>query len=697
MVILKRTLFFSLVLTQFCFAQWYQQRGITSDDLYSVCFVDNNTGWAVGDGVILKTISGGENWLETDVPIILNSVFFTDATNGWAVGWDGVIIKTIDGGENWINQESETNKCLYSVYFSDSLTGWVVGDSCTILKTTDGGNTWINRGGWRNNNLRSVHFEDNYAGWIVGNGIIIKTNDGGENWSETDVPITLNSVFFTDANNGWAVGSVIIHTTDGGEHWSTQSAPTADELLSVHFIDDFTGWATEGGTILHTINAGITWSTQYISSGADKLSSIYFTDNNTGVVVGFITLVGAGGVIIKTTDVGENWLSKSLGMEHLFSVNFTDKSTGWAVGGTIIKTTDSGESWFRQESDANGFLNSVYFKDNNSGFAIGDVGTIIQTTNGGEDWINKTSGVNTKLSSIYFIDNYNGWIAGDSGIILKTTNSGENWIIKSSGVNNNLHSISFVDINTGWVGGENIILKTTDGGENWFIQLTSSDYWAYSIYFTDINNGWATGYGTILHTTNGGEDWITQLNPPIYVELNSIYFINSQTGWAVGGQGVGNYLYVFAKTTNGGENWEIESLMGLNFFGSWLSSVYFTDINTGWVVGSEGIILHTTNGGVSFVEEEQIDEIPTEFLLSQNFPNPFNPSTKIKYSVPQSSNITLTVFDILGNEIETLVNEEKPAGTYEVEFNASALPSGVYFYQLKAGSFLQTKKMLFLK
>jgi hypothetical protein len=89
--------------------------------------------------------------------------------------------------------------------------------------------------------------------------------------------------------------------------------------------------------------------------------------------------------------------------------------------------------------------------------------------------------------------------------------------------------------------------------------------------------------------------------------------------------------------------------------------------------------------------------MPSEFSLSQNYPNPFNPSTKIKYSIPQSSNVVIKVFDILGNEIELLANEEKPAGTYELTWSAANLPSGVYFYQLKAGSFLETKKMILLK
>jgi len=100
---------------------------------------------------------------------------------------------------------------------------------------------------------------------------------------------------------------------------------------------------------------------------------------------------------------------------------------------------------------------------------------------------------------------------------------------------------------------------------------------------------------------------------------------------------------------------------------------------------------------VTFVEEEKIDEVPTKFSLSQNYPNPFNPSTKIKYSIPKSSQVVVKVFDVLGNEIETLVNEEKPVGTYEVNWNAANLPSGVYFYRLQAGDFVQTRKMILLK
>jgi hypothetical protein len=98
------------------------------------------------------------------------------------------------------------------------------------------------------------------------------------------------------------------------------------------------------------------------------------------------------------------------------------------------------------------------------------------------------------------------------------------------------------------------------------------------------------------------------------------------------------------------------------------------------------------------IDDRQDDSgIPGTFSLSQNYPNPFNPATKIRYSIPQSSNVVIKVFDILGNEIETLVNEEKPTGEYEVDFNAGNLTSGIYFYKLQAGSFVQTKKMILLR
>jgi photosystem II stability/assembly factor-like uncharacterized protein len=312
-------------------------------------------------------------------------------------------------------------------------------------------------------------------------------------------------------------------------------------------------------------------------------------------------------------------------------------------------------------------LNGVCFVDASNGWAVGGegnygIGIILHTTNGGTDWVQQFE-VMSVLRDICFIDASTGTAVGgwpaltNIGIILKTTDSGITWVEQLSGSFGCLYSITFTNSVTGFAVGVwedqrgplTRFFQTTDGGNTWLQNTTMiGNGYFNDVFFTDFNNGTIAGStffgGTILRTTDGGQNWILQIS-------------------------------------NTGE----------------LSGVSFTDANNGWAVGDNGTILHTTNGGVSFVEEEEINEIPSIYFLSNNFPNPFNPSTKINYSIPQSSNAEIKVFDILGNEIETLVNEVKPAGTYELTWYAGNLPSGVYFYQLKAGEFIETKKMLLLK
>jgi hypothetical protein len=103
------------------------------------------------------------------------------------------------------------------------------------------------------------------------------------------------------------------------------------------------------------------------------------------------------------------------------------------------------------------------------------------------------------------------------------------------------------------------------------------------------------------------------------------------------------------------------------------------------------------DGTFEYSDEVEIMLIPTIFELVQNYPNPFNPTTKIKYRLPASSEVTLKIYNVLGNEVITLLNDEKEAGTYEFIFNAGDYSSGVYIYSLQAGSFVETKKMVLMK
>ena len=166
-------------------------------------------------------------------------------------------------------------------------------------------------------------------------------------------------------------------------------------------------------------------------------------------------------------------------------------------------------------------------------------------------------------------------------------------------------------------------------------------------------------------------------------------------GWIVGSDELSNALLL--HTNDGGINWNVMYSPSSHY----LNNISFINKNDGWILGDRGTILHTTNGGVTFIEEENNSTQPEQFLLQQNYPNPFNPSTKISWQSPVGSWQTLKVYDILGNEVATLVNEYRNAGNYEIDFQSSVgshqLANGVYFYKLRVGDFVETKKMILLK
>jgi len=182
-------------------------------------------------------------------------------------------------------------------------------------------------------------------------------------------------------------------------------------------------------------------------------------------------------------------------------------------------------------------------------------------------------------------------------------------------------------------------------------------------------------------------------------EENYIIFASDRPG----GYG-GTDLYISSKDTDGswkgainmgepvnssaGEDSPFVSADGLYlFFNSDRHQQY--DRNPYWV---DAQVIYNL---ITDVENE--DSSPVDFYLSQNYPNPFNPTTTISYSIPKQSYVTLKVFDVLGNEIVILVNEEKPKSNYEVEFDARNLSSGVYLYRIEAGKFHDVKKMILLK
>ncbi|MEJ2615306.1 MAG: T9SS type A sorting domain-containing protein, partial [Ignavibacteriaceae bacterium] len=181
--------------------------------------------------------------------------------------------------------------------------------------------------------------------------------------------------------------------------------------------------------------------------------------------------------------------------------------------------------------------------------------------------------------------------------------------------------------------------------------------------------------------TNAGESW--KSSKCGLSNLYGISFIDKNNGIIVGGQG--NILL----TTDRGKVWQPQKS------GTFNDLAAVANNGSNWVVtGGFGTILKSD---YSLVSVKSNSKIPTSFGLKQNYPNPFNPSTTISYSVPYTSYVVLKVYDILGKEVATLVNEEKSAGIYRINFTANNLSSGVYFYRIQAGNYSAVKKFVLLR
>jgi len=281
--------------------------------------------------------------------------------------------------------------------------------------------------------LESVYFTDANTGYLGGGGKILKTTDGGTTWTAQTIGYyAFRSIYFPCTTVGYAVtdGGGILKTTDSGTNWSYQTSGITSPLRSVYFVNNDTGYVCgEGGVILKTTDGGINWTSQ-ISGVSNNLYSVYFTDNNTGYIVGFSS------IILKTTDGGANWTSQSGNTTYdLYSVCFSDANTGYSVGGNnqgsgiILKTTDAGANWAVNwtPSIANCYFFSIYFPDQNNGFAVGIFGRILKTSDGGANWYiqrDSTGGDSENLLACYFLDANTGYAVGKAGNIIKTTNGG---------------------------------------------------------------------------------------------------------------------------------------------------------------------------------------------------------------------------------------------------------------------------------
>ena len=668
----------------------------------------------------LKTTDGGETWIQKPA-LSTNTISFTDEITGFD-DTNGKLYKTTDSGKNWNLIYEDCCSSPQVIFFLDNQHGWMGGEDLyyPFRRTTDGGNTWLFKSSSSDGNVKDIFFLSANEGWVAAAerqypnfSMYGKTTDGGATFENYFVPefTAINSFYFTGSNSGWAIGenSKLMRTNSNGDFKIFSFFGEQTNIKSIHFIDSQNGWCVD----------------------SDE-------DNSWG----------SFGNIWKTSDGGKNWeLLKTFEWGDLVNdIFFIDENNGWFAGwdGVIANTADGGYMWTWQWYSGDDVFYDIHFTDTQNGWVVGGDGLILFTTDGGNNWNYQTTGTAQRLNSVHFIDNQIGWIAGNEGTIFKTTDGGTNWFSQIN-VSNQLKSIFSVNQNIVYaVGSNGVILKTTNSGIDWFAQINETTNTLNQVIFSDVNNGWTVGNsGTILYTSNGGIDWSPE-NSGTTENLLSLSFVDGNIGWAAGNHStllkytatVPVELISFTSEIDNNKvtlNWETASeTNNLGFEverktdGEWITIGFVEGHSTSTQAQSYLFIdnLNELSSGLISYRLKQVDfdgsfeysniievnfnSVPDEFVLSQNYPNPFNPTTKIEYRIPLNPPllkgeseaggfITLKVYDILGNEVANLVNEQKPAGNYEVEFDANEFASGTYFYKLETDNFTSIKKMILLK
>ena len=415
------------------------------------------------------------------------------------------------------------------------------------------------------------------------------------------------------------------------------------------------------------------------------------------------------------------------------------------------------EGWTRQSTPySSGFL-AVYAIDSLNIWAGGQDGLLLHSIDGGVTWDSVPNGSEKSINAIEFINQDTGFVAGrDNGpaslpgsntLIQRTEDGGLSWEWQTlpGGGQNTIKDVDFVKGPPGegmrgfCVGGLAHVWLTCDYGETW--EAASGDCGEgnfNSCFFTDSLTGWFVGTPsnvkpyTIMHTADACKSFVEQTDPN-EIKLNGVSFGNNLRGVAVGNDGIIIY------TSDGGQTWEnctdedIKSTMWSSVFltesgsawavdkygkiacsrdwgHSWalqesgvsvpLWEVFFINEKEGWIVGglSESVVLHTKNGGVTSTGIMDFSAGTRHSFLEQNVPNPFEYSTEIRYVLKASAFITLSIYDLSGRKIQTLVNEFQTGGEYTLVWDASHLNKGLYFCQLKAGDDLvETRKMMLVK
>lgn len=724
----NKSFFFLLLLIiatpSFITAQWELANGPYEAALNNISFDAQNPNiiYTTGDGVF-RSKNSGESWVTIEPDTTLGSntepVIEADPNHTGTVyyGGHGALFKSTNYGDNWMTLGFE-NRSVSSIEI-DPFNSEVIyvglkrSSDDAIWKSTDGGTTWEKKttgipvSTYPFQNCRSIKvnpLNPNSLYAAINSEGIFKSIDGGNNWTFL---LSLNTQEIEIL--GWdttivlaAIGGGIKKSTDAGLTWKSISNESAN-CLEI----DSNSKAIYAGTNRST-DEGNTWISLGISVLPESLPlpmGIYDikidpTNNN---ILYLATYAG----IYKSFNKGGTWQQSFDGLNRFYVFNLaispSNHSIIYATGrGGIHKSTDGGLTWiFLREVSA---ATNITIDPTNSEIVFLEDATpllesyLLKTTDGGKNWETKLFTC-TSFGFIKF-DPQNSSILytkTEENGLMKSSDRGETWEKLNAPprpysflISKEKNGVFYI---SSFNGG---IYKTTDAGLTWdSLRLAFGSHNRSLLYFAPENENviYASVYGRgVFKTMDGGTSWEEKNNGLADTIIGGIFPDPKQLGrlFLVSLSG----LYV---STNNGDDWNkfrSEELAGIYYplcidtAGS--GKIYAIRNNENGIY-----ILDSIYSNPSFVEE---NSLPQNFILYQNYPNPFNPTTTIHYRLPQSGKVTLKLFDILGNEVKTLVNEQKEMGNYSVQFSSGdALASGMYIYQLHVNDYVSAKKMLLLK
>ncbi len=529
---------------------------------------------------------------------------------------------------------------------------------------------------------------------------VVQPNGGEELIVGTRYPVTWEKIFVDTVK--------LEYSTDGGSSWNliTENAISSTSPI-IHpkkiidpnyFSDEIENTWQYDWTVPNTI------SSDCLLRASDKNNPLVFDVSDAS-----FSIISAPSPL---------WRLQNSGIDStILCVDIVDTLLAWAgtKGGTVLKTTDGGINWNIASSSLGGDVYSIAAIDNQRAIVIvNSPGStrIRRTVSFGVSWgtVYEDTSPGAFLNAIHMFDEENGYAVGDpvngEWILLNTSDVGATWnsaaSINQVGVESGWsNSMDWIGDQYGWFGTDDgRVYLTTDGGNAWQSSQTSFTN-SIAIAFNDDQNGVAGGDGTDI-TTDGGISWTVSPNQIPGTTFSGTSIKESPGRWYFVS---GNEVY---KSYNG-ESFTLDYNQANIFQHIKIKVVAAGDNNwvCGYAVGDNGTIAKYTEPFTITNVKNNSTILPQEFTLKQNYPNPFNPSTTIEFSLPVNANVKIVIYNLLGQEVATILNETRNAGNHSIVWNSTnsesyQLSSGIYFYEINAEgidgkNFHEFRKMVLIK